>query len=186
MRRVSSPSDRLSVVPSYIESFDSWLLCSQAQKISPSQDIQREFEKDFCSVEEALSKGEEIEMDGASTLNDEKTKMVANDLENSQGVRITLNFNDDSSDNLLNYNSELVTSSVNCKDETDCDLLIDNGDLQVSRTEQDPPNRHITILGSESQEINHLNAAKDNALSVNQYEDNNAITLEIDTSTSVI
>ena len=156
------------------------------QKMSPSQDIQKEFEKDFCSVEEALSNGEDLEMDGASTVIDEILGIGANDLENSRGVRITLNFNDDSSDDLLKYNSEFATSSVDCQDETDCDLLIDNGDVQISRSESDPPNRHITIIGSDSQEIYPSNAENDNARSVDQYEDNNAITLEIDTSTSVI
>ena len=156
------------------------------QKMLPSQDIQNEFEKDFCSVEEALSNGDEVEMDVASTVNDDRTTIVANDLDNSQGVRITLNFDDDSSDTLLKYNSEFATSSIGCQDETDCDLLIDNGDVQTSGIGVDPPNRHITIIGSEPQEINPCNAAKANTSSVDQHEDNSAIILEIDTSTSVI
>ena len=157
------------------------------QKVSPSQDIQNEFEKDFCSVEEALSNGEELEIDAAaSTVNDERTRIVANDLENSQGVRITLNFDDDSSDTLLKYNSEFSTGSAGCQDETDCDLLIENGDVQSSGIRSDPPNRHITIIGSEPLVINPGNAEKDNTPTVDEHEGNSAIILEIDTSTSVI
>lgn len=168
---------------------------SKPFKESPSQDIQKEFEKDFCSVEEALGGNREDCQDvplpimGAQIIDDNTD---IRDLENSESVRITINFDDDSDSQLLKYNNELASVSsqmVLSSEETDCDLLAnDDGDLDVQTLTQtsDPPNRTITIVGSEPLETISSNESNQNVQSINSNEGQSAITLEIDTSTSVI
>lgn len=165
-------------------SYNQSRLCPQ--KNSPSQDIQKEFERDFCSVEDALFNGEQIEVKKGSSLNDETTRIVVNELKSSEGIRITLNFEGNSSSALHNLNSELAITSINCQDETDCDFDINHDDVQTSKIDLGPPNRSIRIVGPEIPENASSNEITDAVLSVDQHGDGNAITLEIDTSTSVI
>ena len=147
---------------------------------SPSRDIQKEFEKDFFSVENVLFNNEEPnDVDETSRL-DTKTKVLGD----SDGVRITLNFEGDTGSSVIRYDNEFV-QGVNCQDETDCDLEI----LETSnsrRTETDPPNRSITILGPTETVNGTTREASQPILTIGNQEDNNAVILEIDTSTSVI
>merc|ERR1712223_2305059 len=163
--------------------------------MGPSEDIQKEFEKDFCSVEEALGGHREDCQDvpppimGAQIIDDNTD---IRDLENSESVRITINFDEDSDSQLLKYNNELASISspmVLSPEETDCDLLVnDDGNLDIQTLTQtsDPPNRTITIIGPEPIETISSNESNQNVLSINSNEGQSTITLEIDTSTSVI
>ena len=167
-------------------------------KTSPSDDIQKEFEKDFCSVEEALGVNDQNAEIKASLStdnkpNDEKSNNDGKDLENLEGVRITINFDDDSDSQLLKYNNELAaisSSNMFSQDETDCDLIMNatdsDTDVKTFMQASDPPNRTITIIGSEPRETGSCNDTTQNVQSIDSNEGQSAITLEIDTSTSVI
>merc|ERR1712223_726759 len=154
--------------------------------MGPSEDIQKEFEKDFCSVEEALGGNREDCQDvplpiiGAQIIDDNTD---IRDLENSESVRITINFDDDSDSQLLKYNNELASISspmLLSPEETDCDLLVNDDeilDVQTSTQTSDPPNRTITIIGSEHPETILSNEANQNVQSINSNDGQSAITL---------
>ena len=165
---------------------------------SPSQDIQKEFEKDFCSVEEALG-GKQEDVDDIKCITTISTEMIDSktnnkDLENSESVRITINFDDDSNSQLLKYNNDLASippQTLVLQDETDCDLIVSGNDNEIADVQNqmgqsDPPNRPITIIGSEPREMMSSTNTNQNVQPLNTNEGQSAITLEIDTSTSVI
>ena len=171
---------------------------SNAFMESPSQDIQKEFEKDFYSVEEALGGKEEgvDDIKCVTSISTETTecKTIDKDLENSESVRITINFDEDSNSQLLKYNNELASippQTLFSQEETDCDLIVNGNDSDITDVQNlmgqsEPPNRTITIIGSEPREIMSSTNINQNVQPLNTNEGQSAITLEIDTSTSVI
>ena len=161
---------------------------SSSNKSSPSQDIQNEFEKDFCSVKDVLFNDDEA---SANITNAQEIKPENKDLEDSNGVRITLNFDGDACSSLLRYNTEQGASIYYPPDETDCDLDVTTFDnVQIPTADNtDPPNRQIKIVGTTltidtSSPTTATYIHRDDER--RQEDDRNAVTLEIDTSTSVI
>ena len=157
-------------------------------KSSPSQDIQNEFEKDFCSVKDVLFNDDEA---SANITNAQEIKPDNKDLEDSNGVRITLNFDGDACSSLLRYNTEQGASIYYPPDETDCDLDVTTFDnVQIPTADNtDPPNRQIKIVGTTLtiDTSSPTTATETHRVDENRQEDDrNAVTLEIDTSTSVI
>ena len=159
-----------------------------SNKSSPSQDIQNEFEKDFCSVKDVLFNDDEA---SANITNAQEIKPENKDLEDSNGVRITLNFDGDACSSLLRYNTEQGASIYYPPDETDCDLDVTTFDnVQIPTADNtDPPNRQIKIVGTTLtiDTSSPTTATETHRVDENRQEDDrNAVTLEIDTSTSVI
>ena len=154
----------------------------------PSQDIQNEFEKDFCSVKDVLFNDDESPV---NITNAQEIKPDNKDLEDSNGVRITLNFDGDSCSSLLRYNTDQGASVYYPPDETDCDLDVTTFDnVQIPTADNtDPPNRQIKIVGTTLTIDTSFptTATETHRVDENRQEDDrNAVTLEIDTSTSVI
>ena len=160
---------------------------SSSDQSSPSNDIQLDFEKDFCSVEDALFNGAQVDADIASNPNDKTTRIVVEDeSQTPEDVDTSLNAIPEVSSCLYALDSELTLRKINLNEETDCDLDIHIDD---AHTILEPPNRAITIIRPEIvSQSGSSNATEQMVLSSADRRTNetNMITLEIDTTTSVI